>query len=54
LIDDTYYNFIIVMAAELVRAAESESESEDKPEKLRWPFLVCFSSLWFFLPMHIY
>lgn len=35
LIDDTYYNLIIVMAAELVRAAESESESEEKPEKLR-------------------
>jgi len=30
---DTYYNFLIVMAAELVRAAETESE--DKPEKLR-------------------
>jgi hypothetical protein len=33
LIDNTSYNFVIVMAAELVRIAESEAE--DKPERLR-------------------
>lgn len=32
LVANTSYNFVIVMAAELVRAA---SESEDKPERLR-------------------